>query len=155
MFGPPADTPWLWVGLTLGSAVMLGVVLGIPTAAPQADRVANTIDDVAVSSAGGQAEIPIRANAVRIGQERIALRGPGGRAHASIEYGPVTPVGGETKLTAVLAGHPPETVYESPEAFKRALYWADRRRPDWQPAGDTVRVKQVEYEGVNGVLVGA
>lgn len=154
MFGPPADTPWVWVGLTLGSAVMLSVVLGLPTAAPQADRVAETIDDVAVSAPGGQAEIGLRAEAVRIGQERIGLRGPGGRAHASFKYGPVTPVVPETKLAAVLDGHPPETVFESPEAFKRALYWADRRRPDWQPAGPTVRVKHVQYEEVNGVLVG-
>jgi len=153
MFGPPADTPWLWVGLTLGSAVMLSVVLGVPTAAPQADRVATTIDEVAVSD-GGQAEIELRAEAVRIGQESIGLRGPGGRSHASFKYGPVTPVVQGTKLAAVLAGQPPETVFETPGEFKRALYWADRRRPDWQPAGATVRVKQVHYEEVNGVLVG-
>jgi hypothetical protein len=154
MFGPPAETTWLWVGLTLASAVMLAVVLGVPTAAPNADRAATAIEDVAVSEHGGEATVELRARSVRLGPERIGLRGPGGTAHAPIRHGPVTPVPPGSPLQGVIDGYPPSAVFGSPFEFSAAMTRARARTPTWRSAGDRLTITHVHYGEVNGVLVG-
>lgn len=155
MFGLPAETTWIWVGLTLASAVLLGVVLGVPTAPPNADRAATAIEDVAVSEYGGEATLELRAREIRLGPDRIGLRGPGGRAHAPIRFGPVTPVPPDSALARVLEGHAPAAVFERPSAFREAMAEAQSRTPSWRMAGEGLLIRQVHYGEVNGVLVGA
>lgn len=155
MFETPADTPWIWIGLTLATTVMFGVVVGVPTAAPNAERVATEIENVAASDHPGEASVEIRAEEVRLTPERIDLRGPGGRAHASIRYGPVTPVPPESILARVLDGKPPEQIYRSPWSFRLALETARHRAHRWQPAGNELQIRTVQFGEVNGVLVGA
>lgn len=155
MFDVPADTPWIWVGLTLASALMLGVVVGLPTAAPNAERVASTIDDVAATDGGGTATMSLRATAIRFGPDRVGLRAPGGRTHAAIQYGPVTPVEPGTPLAKVLDGRSARSVFSRPGAFRWALRQARADTPKWRSAGDRLRVKHAHYGEVNGVLVGA
>lgn len=154
MFGVPADTAWVWVGLTLASAVMLGVVVGLPTAPPAAERAATTVDDVASSEFDAEATVDLRADSIRLGTEQIGLRGPGGQSHATFSNGPVTPVEPETQLASVLDGTPPETVYEDPETFARALNRSRPETPEWRTAGKRLVIKNVHYGEVNGVLVG-
>lgn len=154
MFGLPAETTWVWVGLALGSAVMLGIVLGIPTAPPDADRAATAIEDVAVSEYGGEATVDIRAEAVRLEPDRIGLKGPGGRSHKPIRYGPITPVAPNSSLAYVLEGHSPKSVFVNPGRFGAAMVRARERPPEWREVGDTLRIKHVQYGEVNGVLVG-
>lgn len=155
MFGMPAETTWVWVGLAIGSAVMLGVVLGIPTAPPDADRAATAIEDVAVSEHGGEAAVDLSAQAVRLGPERIGLRGPGGRSHAPIQYGPITPVPPNSSLAYLLDGHSPKSVFVNPGRFGAAMHQARSQPPKWRPAGETLRIKHVHYGEVSGVLVAA
>ena len=155
MIDVPAETPWLWIGLTLASAVMVGVVLGLPTPAPDADRVARTIDSVATAGPGAEASVDLRAASVRLGSERIGLEGAGGRAYASLEYGPITPVPPDSTLQSVLDGRPPAAVFRSPAGFERTLLTARETAQGWRTAGEELRVRHVEYGEVNGVLVGA
>ncbi|MFW6004001.1 MAG: DUF7283 family protein [Halodesulfurarchaeum sp.] len=155
MFGLPAETTWVWVGLTLASAAMLTVVIGVPTAAPNAERVATAIEDVAVSEHGGEATLELRADEIRLGPDRIGLRGSGGSAHADIRYGPIIPVPPDSKLERVLEGQPPETVFVRPATFRQAATRAQLETPEWRAAGDRLTIKQVHYGEVNGVLVGA
>ena len=155
MFDVPADTPWLWVGLTLASALMFGVVLGVPTAAPNAERVASTVDEVAATEGGAAGSVSLRAREIRLGPDRIGLRAPGGRAHASFRYGPVTPVRPGSQLAQVLEGRSVREVFSSPSTFRWALRQAGDRTPRWRSAGARLRIKHVRYGEVNGVLVGA
>lgn len=155
MIDVPAETPWLWVGVTLASAVMVGVVLGLPTPAPDADHVAATIDDVSTAGPGAEATVELRASTVRIGSDRIGLEGAGGRAHADLQYGPVTRVPPDSTLEAVLEGKPPSSVFRSPAGFERTLLTARDTQQGWRSAGEQLRVRHVQYGGVNGVLVGA
>lgn len=155
MFDVPADTPWIWLGLTIASALMLGVVVGLPTAAPNAERVAGTIDEVAATEGGSTATVSLRATEIRLGPDRVGLRAPGGRAHASLQYGPVTPVRPGTRLASVLNGEPARAVFSRPGAFRWALRRAGDRTPRWRSAGDRLRIKHASYGEVNGVLVGA
>jgi len=155
MIDVPAETPWLWVGLTLASAVMVGVVLGLPTPAPDADRVARTIDDVATAGPGAEATVKLRAASIRVGSERIGLEGPGGQAQAPLQYGPVTPVPPDSTLQSVLDGRAPSAVFRSPAGFERTMLTARRTGQGWRTAGEQLRVRHVAYGEVNGVLVGA
>ncbi|MDZ7849308.1 MAG: hypothetical protein U5K70_00330 [Halodesulfurarchaeum sp.] len=155
MFGLPAETTWVWVGLTLASAAMLAVVLGVPTAAPNAERAATAVEEVAVSEHGGEATLELRAQEIRLGPDRIGLRGPGGSAHADIRYGTIIPVPPDSKLELVLDGQPPETVFVRPATFRKAASGTRSRTPEWREAGDQLRIKWVHYGEVSGVLVGA
>ena len=155
MFDTPADTPWIWIGLTIATTVMFGVVVGLPAAAPNAERAATAIENVAASDHPGEASVQLRAEEIRLLPERIALRGPGGRAQASIRYGPVTPVPPESILARVLQGQSPERIYRSPSSFRLALETARQRTHRWRPAGNNLRIRYVQFGEVNGVLVGA
>lgn len=155
MLETPADTPWIWIGLTLASAVMLGVVMGIPNAAPNADRVATAVENVAASEHPGGATVELRAAEIRIAPTALELRGSGGRSHAPIRYGPVTPVHPDSTLARVLEGHAPERLYQSPTSFSEALAAAQADSPTWQPTGEQLQIRQVQYGEVNGVLIGA
>ncbi|MGM0371935.1 MAG: DUF7283 family protein [Halobacteriota archaeon] len=155
MFEVPADTTWLWVGLVLVSATMLGVALSLPTAPPNAERAASTIDSVAATDYPGSATIDLQAEAVKIDSERISLRGAGGRAHADIQYGPVTPVPPNSRLERVLDGQSPASVFDGSIAFAGAAERATGRPASWRENSETLRVRQVTYGEVNRVLVGA
>ncbi|APE95979.1 DUF7283 family protein [Halodesulfurarchaeum formicicum] len=155
MFDVPADTTWLWVGLVLVSATMLGVALSLPTAPPDAERTASTIDSVAATDYPGSATIDLRAEAVKIGPERVSLRGAGGTAHADIQYGPVTPVPPNSRLERVLDGQSPAAVFDGSIAFAGAAERATGRPASWRENSETLRVRQVTYGEVNRVLVGA
>lgn len=154
MFGLPAEATWVWVGLVVGTAVMFGVVTGHPGAPPDATTAASTIDQVAATTHPSTASVSLRADEVTVGQHRIGLRGPGGTAHATLEYGPVVPVRPGSKLESVLEGTPVRSAYSTPASFEYALAAAEERDADWQPAGPVLRIRRVRYGEVNSVLVG-
>jgi hypothetical protein len=155
MFDVPLDAWYAWLGLAVASATAVGVAASLPaTPPPDAAGVATTVDGVAASphAAVGSHPLP-NADAVRVGRETVSLRGPGGTAHAELGYGPVTPATGDESLAAVLAGEPPDRVFESPAAFRRAIGAARDADPEWHPS-DELRVRRVSWEGVDVVLVG-
>ncbi|MFB6267036.1 MAG: hypothetical protein ABEI31_05195 [Halodesulfurarchaeum sp.] len=156
MFGVPTDAAPIWIGLLLASAGMFGVISGVPSAAPPAaDRVAATIDRVAASDVTASGTVGIHAAEIRIGPERIALRGSGGTAHATLAFGPVTPASPDSGLSKVLHGATPESVFGAPRSFEAAVEQARAREPTWQVAPSTLHVRRVSYGEVNCVLVGA
>ncbi|MFB6110298.1 MAG: hypothetical protein ABEJ60_05420 [Halodesulfurarchaeum sp.] len=155
MFGLPTDATWIWVGLVIGSAAMLGVVVALPAAPPDAVRAAETIESVTASEYAATASIELRASAIRLAPDRLGLRGPGGTAHASIRYGPITPVGPDSPLESLLDGRPPASVFDGSAAFRAALERARARTPTWREAGETLQVRRVRFGEVSSVLVGA
>ncbi|MFB6153913.1 MAG: hypothetical protein ABEJ27_06640 [Halodesulfurarchaeum sp.] len=156
MFGVPTDAAPIWIGLLLASAGMFGVISGVPTAAPpSADRVAATIDQVAARDITASGTVGIHATEIKLGTERVALRGPGGTAHASPAFGPVTPVSADSRLSKVLHGAAPGSVYVLPRHFRNDLERARKREPTWKAAPSTLHVRRVSYGEVTCVLVGA
>lgn len=154
MLGTPADAWYSWIGLGIASVVVLGVVVGLPaTEPPDPAPVVETIDSVASSPHQPTERIDVTAEEIRLGPYRVGLRGPGGSAHATIAYGPVTPVEGET-LDAVLGGAAPGAVFEGPEAFAEALREARNGSRSWQPAPERLTVRRVSWEGIDATLVG-
>lgn len=154
MLDVPLDAWYTWVGLALASAALVGVATALPSSPPpDAAGVADTVDRVAVTEYGATAEHPVRAESVRLGPHRVALRTDAGTTHASFAYGPVTPAT-TGKLARVLHGAPPTAVYESAEAFERATETARSRDHSWQPADGAVVVRHVTWEETDVTLVG-
>lgn len=154
MLGTPADAWYSWVGLGIASVVILGVVVGLPaTTPPEPVPVVETVDAVASSPHQPSERIDVAAAEIRLAPYRIGLRGRGGNAHATIAYGPVTPVEGDL-LDAVLTGAPPDAVFEDPEAFADALREARNGPTSWQPAPDRLTVRRISWEGIDATLVG-
>lgn len=155
MFDVPLDAWYTWLGLAVASAATVGVAASLPAAPPpDAAGVATTVDGVAASphAAVGSHPLP-NADAVRVGRDTVSLRGPGGTAHAQLGYGPATPATTDAGLAAVLEGDPPERVFESPAAFRRAVESARAGAPEWHRT-DELRVRRVAWEEVDVVLVG-
>lgn len=154
MFGLPGDTPWIWLGLVLGAAVMGGVVADHPAPPPDASRVAAAVDGVAARPHATGSSVVVHAEAVRLHPRRIAVRGAGGTAHARFEYGPVTPVQPDTPLAAVLHGTRPGQVFSNTTAFRRAVSSARGDSGTWQRMDHSLTIRRVRYGEVNHVLVG-
>ena len=151
----PADVPPIWIALLVVSATVLGVVLALPSAPPpDANRVAHSIDAVAATDHTAATNVPIDGAAVRLSSHRVALRSDGGTAHASLHYGPVTPVQPDSDLARVLHETPPEAVFDSPEAFRAALDRARATNSTWETAPRELHVRRVHYGEVTDVLVG-
>ncbi|MFB6097146.1 MAG: hypothetical protein ABEJ74_07140 [Haloferacaceae archaeon] len=156
MFDVPVDGWYAWLGLAAVSLLLLGTALALPTAPPpSAERAAATVDRVAASGHDASATLPLDAEAVRLGPRRIALRSNAGTGHATLAYGPATPVTPESPLAAVLDGAPPSSQFGSRASFARAAASARNRTPAWRPAGDEFRVRHVAWRGVEVTLVGA
>jgi len=156
MPGVLADVPAVWVALALTSTVLVGAAFQFPTAAPApATAVADTIDTVAAAPYDSTATHPIDATAVRIGPHRLAIRTAAGDTHATLTYGPVTPVTRGSTLEAVLEGTPPQRLFRSPAAFRRAVATARDRTPTWRTDVEAVTVRHVTWEEVDVTLVTA
>lgn len=155
MFGLPADTGWIWLGLLVGSAAMFGLVADLEAAPPDATRVATAIDEVAAGQHHASGSVDVAAESVRLRPTSVSLRGPGGSATDTLEYGPVTPVAAGSDLERVLDGQPPGAVFDSPAEFQAAIEEAAGATGDWRPVETRVRFRRVRYGEVNCVLVGA
>lgn len=153
MFGFPGDSPWIWLGLVVVAAAMSAIVLSLSAAPPDAGHLASTVDEVAASHHATAASVQLQATEVKIGPQRIAVRGPGGTARSTYRYGPVTPVPPDSPLEAVAEGTHPRRVFENATAFRQAVKDARAAEPDWQAAGTTLRVRRIRYGEVNSVLV--
>lgn len=155
MFEVPADAWYVWSGLAVASVLLVGLTLQLPTAAaPTADRAADAVDRVAASDHPGLARAPIeRAAAIRVGPHRIALRGPGGVAHATFAYGPVVPAPSGSPLCSVARGTPPGTAFDAVEDFTDAAETARNRSPTWRPAGDALVARRLSAGEFDGVVV--
>ncbi|MFB6252263.1 MAG: hypothetical protein ABEI27_11385 [Halobellus sp.] len=159
MFDVTVDAWYGWIGLSLAGVALLGATAGLPTEPPpDAAAVGATVDRVAATEYAATAEHPLDADSIRLGTRRIALRSEAGTAHASLAFGPVTPVPvSESPLRDVLHGTPPDRVYDSPDAFRQAVVGARATASDapWREVDRTLLVRRTTWEGVDVVLVDA
>ncbi|MFB6138291.1 MAG: hypothetical protein ABEJ42_08160 [Halobacteriaceae archaeon] len=150
----PVDALPVWVALSVVAAIGATAAVAVPNAPPpDARTVAEAVDRVAASSVPGVATVPVRADAVRVGPHRVALRSDGGRASAAFAYGPVTPAR-DGRLGDLLAGVPPSERFDSPSSLAAAARSARAATPRWADAGPRVTVRRVTWGGVHVTLVG-
>lgn len=154
VFDAPLDAWYVWLGLALASGATFTVASAMPAAPPpDAAGAARTVDATAASEYAAVGEHPLRnAAAVKVGSDTLSLRGPGGTAHASLGYGPVTPAHDDERLLAVLRGSPPDERFGSVAAFEAALEEARESAPTWHRT-DRLTVRRVSWEGIDAVLV--
>jgi hypothetical protein len=156
VFDVPIDGWYAWLGVAATSAAALGAVAGLPTAPPpDAAGLAGTIDRTAATEHGATASHPVEAERIRVEPRGVGLANDAGRTHATFAYGPVTPVGDDSRLRRVLAGAPPTRVFDSPAALRRAAGRARDRPTRWRRIDGPVRIRHVVVEGEDVVLVGA
>ncbi|MFB6297051.1 MAG: hypothetical protein ABEH56_00860 [Salinirussus sp.] len=154
MFDAPIDALYTWFGVGLVSIAMLGVVAGLPAAPPPDPApVVTTVDAVAASPHLPVERIAVPAREVRLGSDGISLRGPGGAAHGTFAFGPVTPVA-DGPLAPVLAGASPRSRFASRDAFLAALRTARDADRRWRGAPDRLTVRRVEWGETSATLVG-
>lgn len=155
MFDGVVDAWYVWIGLSIASVALFGVVGSLPTTPPpDATGLAETVDRVAAGDSGVTAEHAVAATAVRVAAGRVALRNGAGTAHADVAFGPVTPAF-DSRLSAVLHGSPPARRFDSPDAFRAATERARNATPSWRPVDGPVVVRRVSWNGVDATLVGA
>jgi hypothetical protein len=150
-----------WLGLSMAGVALFGAAAGLPTAPPpDAGAAGATIDRVAATEYPATAEHPLDATEIRLGTRRIGLRSDAGTAHATLSFGPVTPVqpgDSDSELRDVVYGTPPEQAFESPKEFRQSIVnaRADASDASWRPVDRTLIVRRVTWEGVDVVLVDA
>lgn len=172
-FEAPVDAWVVWVGVVLVGVALTGVTLTLPSQPPpDATGAANTIDRVAGSTHVASASYEHDAEAVRIDTKRLSMRNDGGVAHASVAFGSLTPVHAVENETVqevferLLDGEHPSSVLDDDEydsltesalretaTETRARLASDDSGPDWRPADGRLRVRTVELDGTEVVLV--
>jgi hypothetical protein len=154
MFDPSIDAVAIWLGLALAGLVVAGVVVELPSPRPpDATAAASTVDAVDAASYPSTASHPVDADAVRVGTDRLSLRGPGGTSHATFAYGSVTPASPDSPLCAVARGAAPSSAFTSPVRFAGAASSSRDRSPTWQAVERPLVVRKVSWEGVEVTLV--
>jgi hypothetical protein len=155
MFDAPIDAWYVWLGVSVVSLATFGVAVGLPSAAPPpATAVADAIDEVATSPPGSTDTHKIDADELWLDRRQVGLRGPGGTAHASVVFGPITPAVTDDRLERVLQGASPSATFDSPVAFDRSTTEARQDATDWRPAPERLVIRRVTWEGTDVVLVG-
>lgn len=151
----PGDTPALLVGLALAAAAFLAIAGSLPTSPPpDAAGVAGTVDDIAAGDAPATASQDHHAETVRLDPHGLAMRNDGGTARATFAFGPITPVGGDGPLEAVLQGAHPAAVFETHGEFRQAVAEARSEQPGWKTS-TTIQIRGVSWDGYSVTLVGA
>lgn len=154
MFELPIDAWYVWIGVAVVSIAVLGLVSAFPTTPPpDAVGAADTIDEVAAGSYPASATHHVVADRIAIGPHTIKLDGEGGRTSASLSFGPITPAF-DDQLRPVLAGTPPNQVFDNPVAFHQAAIEASAQEPEWHRTSGKVRVRQVHWGSVRVTLTG-
>lgn len=155
MFELPADSPALLAGLAITAAAFFAVASSLPARpAPDAAGVAGTVDELAAGDSPASASHSHEADAVRIDPHGLAMRNDAGTARATFAFGPITPVGADGPLRAVLRGTHPAELFESPTEFRQAVVAARNEKPQWETS-TSVEIRGVSWDGYRVTLVGA
>lgn len=155
MFDVPLDALYAWFGVAAVSLAVVGVAAAIP-ATPVADAAdaATTVDAVAAGEHPSTAEHGLAADEMKLTPSRIALRNDRGTRRSTFAFGPVTPVRSDERLGRVLAGEPPDRVFESKTAFQQAMIETRTADPGWERAPERLRIRQVHWGEIRVTLLG-
>jgi len=121
----PADAWYVWVGVAIVSTTLFGLALSLPSdVPPDANKAANSIDDVAGSAHQATAEYEHGADKVKVETHRLSMKNDGGTARSSVVFGPLTPISEvsdqETRAAfeQILSGEDPSVVIDESESLQ-------------------------------------
>ncbi|WP_435335300.1 DUF7283 family protein [Haloarchaeobius sp. TZWWS8] len=150
------DAWYCWFGVAVVSVAVAGVAVELPsTAPPDAAAAVATIDAVAGATYPTTAVHPLDATAIRLDSDRLSLRNPGGKSHATVAFGPVVFAPAGSRLERVAAGAAPDTEFGDPADFEEAVARAETRSrtTGWRPVEDRLVVRRVHWGDVAVTLV--
>lgn len=153
----PADAWYVWLGASIVSLAIAGVVLSLPTGPPpDAARATNAIEETTASSYEAASTLEHNADTIRIDGKTVALRNEHGTSRSSLRYGQVVAVNGDERLERLVHGESFATVFESEledEGTNAAAAFMDRvaaadedNSGEWLTASDELTVRQVAVE---------
>ncbi|ELZ18492.1 hypothetical protein C477_10513 [Haloterrigena salina JCM 13891] len=153
----PVDAWYVWLGASIVSLALAGVVLALPTGPPpDAEGATNAIEETTASSYEASSTLEHDADAIRIDGKTVALRNEHGVSRSSLAYGQVVAVNGDERLERLVYGESFATVFESEledadanaaTAFMDRVADADENTAgEWLTASDELTVRQVTVE---------
>lgn len=167
-FESPIDAWYVWVGVVIGSLLVTGIALGLPTEPPpDTDAAVNTIDRVSTSSYDSAGRYEHDADEVKIDTTTVAMRNDGGTEHSSVAFGPLLPLDAVENGTRydrfdrLLDGVEPDVVLTEEEMNELPTWKAeihtrlDSQGAAWHPADGELRVRHVRIRGTDLLLVDA
>lgn len=154
MFDVPADTWYVWIGLSAVSLAVAGVALALPSAPPpDAVAVADTVDAVAGSPYEPRETVDVSADVVTVDAHGVELQSDGRSGHATFAYRPVVPAVDE-ELQRVLDGRHPAVVFDDEAAFAASVRSARNGTLTVRDEPDDVTARRIQWRGVDATLVG-
>lgn len=180
-FEAPMDAWYVFLGVSIVSVAVFGMVLSLPTTpAPATREAADAIDEVAASGFNASGSYDHDATEYYVTSERIGLRNDGGDPVASFTYASAAPVwpmidtqpaseaaepgSSDRELLAILHGDAPGRHYSTPSQFEVAVTAAQNRArtsltdddvAKWRIADQRLTFRHVEWGDVSVTLVGA
>ncbi len=167
-FESPMDAIITFIGVSIVSIAILGVVLSFPvTPPPDANAAANTIDSTATSNDRALATYDHDGEHYWMDTQQIGLKNDGGERHASITFGEITPVAhteaatdsDNEKLLRVTHSGQWDAEFANETAFLEATHDARADALDqqgqWQPASGELTVRKLTVDNQTVTLVAA
>ena len=156
----PADAWYVFIGVSIISIAVAGVVMGLPTGqGPDANGAIEEIDSVAGSTYETDATVDHNAEQFWVGSKRIGMKNDHGTATESVSFGTMAPVYNESgNLSSVLTGTSAEDVYSSKSAFRDDINSSrdktfDSGDPVWHEASGTLRIRKVIWGDFSVTIV--
>ncbi|AGB30744.1 hypothetical protein C488_03735 [Natrinema pellirubrum DSM 15624] len=158
----PIDGWYVWLAVSIVSAAVGTVALGLPTGPPpDANRAANAIEETAGSPYEASSTYDHDATAIKVTGRTVAMRNEHGTTRATLTYGHVVPVAGNERLENVSAGRAVEDEYAGAvrdpsrnaiDAFLADVESAYETNTDeWQTANGPLRTRTVATGAVPSV----
>ncbi|QLK27247.1 hypothetical protein HYG81_06490 [Natrinema zhouii] len=158
----PVDAWYVWLAVSIVSAAIAGIALGLPTGPPpDANRAANTIERTAGSSYDTSATYDHDATEIKFDGRTLAMRNEHGTSRASLSYGHVVPVMGHERLENLSEGRSFEEEYAAEfadtetNAFDVFLEGVESAYADnsgeWRTADDQLRTRTVSTTPVPSI----
>lgn len=158
-FEAPADGWYVFIGVAIFSIAAMGLALSIPsTPPPNANGVANTIDEVGAQPYGGTARYEHDADRYWVNLETVVLENDGGTSRSTIRFGTMAPAWPNDDLAAIVHGEAPNDVFADKDDFKAAVEAAQNHVRDggdrvFTSASGTLEVRKVTWGDYAVILV--
>ena len=156
----PADAWYVWLGVSIASVTIAGVVIGLPSGVPpDAHGGANAIDRIAGSPYEASGTLTHDADEVRLVEgETLEMKNEHGLDRASIAFGEAVIVTGDERLENLTRGTPFEVEFDhelsqseahAAQTFIDRVQAAyDRTDGEWRGATDRMAIRTLSIDEI-------
>lgn len=157
----PVDGWYVWLAVALVSIAFVGIALSLPSGPPpDANRAANSIDDVAGSNYEASARMEHDADAVKIEGRVIEMRNDHGTSRSNLAFREAVLVNGHDRLENLVYGSSVDDEYNHSSILISTAYdnlltdvdeaWGNRS--EWHQADGELVVRTVSWDP--GIIAG-